>query len=985
MTAFYYRCRMTHPETLRARIPVFPELEFCRSGVGLVPNPKENDPGMALCVSLSVVLDEEFGACSCAAFRRKKTCRHVRRLGELVSEFSKAAGGRSWQEIFAASLWRRLGEALAEGNGQSCSTVRVCRSESGHPAATAFLCSRGELLAKWNGAADILLRFLERIGKAPRSIAASDRATLIHKLGLVLRTPEERYFNETGVKSRAQAFEESFYGRLAYHCFREYGDREIGFHPAIDLQSGEFTLKGLSQENEPVLQLVVPRRQVKAVLNLLAKEFPSQEDLTIHPVPLRSIFKISSTTQLDLEVRPVVEALQASGESRFYEEKDLARFRYGDLVYVQELGVLAQLERPGAERKFRAPVSMRLERSQIPGFVEEHRAEIEAGELVLEEPLRQIKVLKDYDYMEIVPLAIKRSWYWLSIRYGFGNQEVSLGEILKARRQGQAYLETAAGWIDLNTPAFQALAMLADDERDLAKDGERIRLSSVDLLRLAAINRKPLEVRGQRAAILRRLLDLQPVEPYRAPSGLATPLRRYQELGVDWLKFLYENGLAGLLCDEMGLGKTHQAMALMLWLRERAKEPCLVVCPTTVISHWREKIRVHAPGLKAAVYHGLQRDLPSALNEADVLLTSYGVLRNDIDRLCKVPMAVALFDEIQNLKNRETLSYQAACAIEARMKLGLTGTPVENSLEDLKSLFDLILPGYLAEDPGRAHPADSQPGLQASELDNLRRVIFPFVLRRSKEAVLEELPEKIEDVRTCALSEDQIKLYRDTLSSKGAPLLAQLASGAERLPYIHIFAVLNYLKMICDHPALLLNKVEEYQKYESGKWDLFQELLFESLDSGQKVVVFSQYLGMIDMMQRLLNELGIGFAALTGSTRDRGEVIRRFNQDQDCRVFLGSLKAGGTGIDLVAGSVVLHYDRWWNAAREEQATDRVHRIGQRRAVQVFKLITEGTLEEKISAIIERKRHLMNTVVREDDPHFSKIFSREELAGLLQPL
>ena len=180
-----------------------------------------------------------------------------------------------------------------------------------------------------------------------------------------------------------------------------------------------------------------------------------------------------------------------------------------------------------------------------------------------------------------------------------------------------------------------------------------------------------------------------------------------------------------------------------------------------------------------------------------------------------------------------------------------------------------------------------------------------------------------------------------------------------------------------------MNQIENYKDYHSDKWELFQELLAETLDSGQKAVVFTQYLGMIGIMERLLAELGVPYVSLTGASQNRGEIIRRFNEDADCRVFLGSLKAGGIGIDLTGGSTVIHYDRWWNAAREDQATDRVYRIGQKRAVQVFKLVTEGTLEEKISAIIDRKRSLMNAVIQTDNPRLSKIFTREELAELLQ--
>jgi SNF2 family DNA or RNA helicase len=213
----------------------------------------------------------------------------------------------------------------------------------------------------------------------------------------------------------------------------------------------------------------------------------------------------------------------------------------------------------------------------------------------------------------------------------------------------------------------------------------------------------------------------------------------------------------------------------------------------------------------------------------------------------------------------------------------------------------------------------------------------------------------------------------------------KLRARGERPPYVHIFSLLTFLKRICDHPALALGRLDEHARYASGKWDLYQELLQESLDSGRKVVVFTQFLGMIDLFERNLLERGIAFVSLTGASRERGEIVRRFNEEADCRVFLGSLKAGGTGIDLTSASVVIHYDRWWNAAREDQATDRVYRLGQNKAVSVLKLTTEGTLEEKISAIIERKRRLMGEVVQVDDPGESKTFTPEELIQLLDPV
>jgi SNF2 family DNA or RNA helicase len=318
------------------------------------------------------------------------------------------------------------------------------------------------------------------------------------------------------------------------------------------------------------------------------------------------------------------------------------------------------------------------------------------------------------------------------------------------------------------------------------------------------------------------------------------------------------------------------------------------------------------------------------------------------------------------------------------MKLGLTGTPIENTLAELKTLMDLVIPGYLGRDEAfkTRYVNPIEQNLKSPRRRELSRLISPFTLRRLKATVLSELPPKIEDIRTCRLSEDQVKLYRDAVANRGHELVQLLKKRNVSVPYIHIFALLTLLKQICNHPATVESDCENYDQFQSGKWELFKELLAESLDSGQKVVVYSQYLNMISIMEKHLTLNEVDFATLTGASRNRGKIIDRFNNDPACRVFVGSLKAGGIGIDLVAASVVIHYDRWWNAAREDQATDRVHRIGQKRAVQVFKLVTEGTLEEKISAIIERKKNLMNGVVKEDDPGLLKTFSRRQLIELL---
>ena len=735
--------------------------------------------------------------------------------------------------------------------------------------------------------------------------------------------------------------------------------------------------------------MVVPRGRVEQALRLLRERFPGQEDLAIHPVPLKSIFLVTQETELDMLVRPVIRTLQVKGIRRYYQH--LAKYRYGNLVYVRELGVLAELEKTGQERKFRSPKMLRLKRSQVPSYLEEHKEELADGTLVLDEPLRGLEIFKEYDYVEVSAEALERSWYWLSVNYGFGNQQISLEDILKGRKQGLPYLETPQGWIDLNAPIFDDLENYRKRIESRGRGTKKaLRLSKAELLGFRAATEQPLKVGGRkdRAAILKQLLDLRPSAPFEPHPGLVSELREYQRIGTDWLRFIFENRLAGLLCDDMGLGKTHQTMALMTSLRafEKVEGPFLVVCPTSVISHWRNKIREFAPGIQGFVYHGPERDFAEALRVADVIITSYGILRNDQVEFGEVTFPLAVFDEIQHIKNRDTLGYEAAAQLNAEVKLGLTGTPIENSLEELKALFDLILPGYLGSTESfnqRYGKAQEEGEAGAGRLEELRRKLKPFILRRLKSSVLDELPEKIEDVRTCDLSDDQVKLYRDAIATRAAPLIDQIKTSEKPLPYIHIFALLNYLKQICDHPALALKEIDGAKKYRSGKWDLYREILTECLDSGLKVVVFTQYLGMIELMERHLAELGVDYVKLTGASTDRGDIVDRFNEESDCRVFLGSLKAGGTGIDLVGGSVVIHYDRWWNAAREDQATDRVHRIGQRRAVQVFKMITEGTLEEKIDAIIVKKRELMETVVQEDDPRLAKIFSREELLSMLQ--
>ena len=557
---------------------------------------------------------------------------------------------------------------------------------------------------------------------------------------------------------------------------------------------------------------------------------------------------------------------------------------------------------------------------------------------------------------------------------------VSVLELWRAIRKRHKHLFTDAGMFDLKEPRFQWLRSVEEEQiRD-----EKVSLDSLAFMRLIVLEDPRADgVRAQE--LLDAFSNLQPVEKPNLEL-LQSQLRPYQERGIEWLWFLYRNNLSGLLCDDMGLGKTHQAMALMAAASQQSeKKTYLVVCPTSVIYHWREKLAEFLPGLKVYTFYGAQRTLKN-IHRYDILLTSYGVLRSERERFSLLPFELAIFDEVQVAKNYASITHAALSKLKSRMRLGLTGTPIENNLRELKSLFDLILPTYMP--PERQFreqfvlPIEKQGDEGRKAV--LRRFIRPFILRRKKEEVLTELPEKTEERAHCDLSDEQLQLYNETLLRQKEQLIDQLKDDSTPAPYLHVFAMLTQLKQICDHPAVHHKTPDRFRDHASGKWDLFCELLSQARESSQKVVVFSQYLAMLDIIEAYLKEQGIGYAAIRGSTVTRDKELERFEKDPTCEVFVGSLQAVGLGVDLTAASVVIHYDRWWNAAREQQATDRVHRIGQTRGVQVFKLLTLGTIEERIDKLITQKGALLEEVVGTAEQGLIRAFTREELIELLTP-
>lgn len=586
-------------------------------------------------------------------------------------------------------------------------------------------------------------------------------------------------------------------------------------------------------------------------------------------------------------------------------------------------------------------------------------------------------------------------WYQGEVFYQTERGCINVVKLWMALAKKQRFVFADEGRIDLSDRKLDWLRAWKADRIDL-KSGT-LTLSVLDLLRLHALHDlRPLDgdtdALRQSAALFQQLIAL---EERDAPNlaGLGSDLRTYQVSGVRWLWSLYQHRLSGLLCDDMGLGKTHQAMALIASIRNQANpvkpsaSRILIVCPTSVIYHWQEKLAAHLPGESLCTYYGLGRSVEAFEKEGSILLTSYGLWRRDHEKLRELTFELAVFDEIQIAKTHTSRLYATLLDVKATMRLGMSGTPIENRLRELKALFDIVLPSYMPSEKEYRElflrPIERDGDEMRKHM--LRKFIHPFVLRRRKEDVLQDLPEKMEETRHCELSYQQRRLYSEVLALSRPAILQELADTHHAVPYIHIFALLSRLKQICNHPAAYYKKPKEYQQYHSGKWELFVGLIEAARASGQKVVVFSQYLTMLDIFEYYFNEQKIGFATIRGATTDRGDQIRRFNREPDCEVFLGSLQASGLGVDLTAASVVIHYDRWWTWARENQATDRVHRIGQKRGVQVFKLVTKGTFEERIDQIISNKGRLMEEVVGVDDQEALKRFDRDELMQLLQDI
>jgi superfamily II DNA or RNA helicase len=522
-----------------------------------------------------------------------------------------------------------------------------------------------------------------------------------------------------------------------------------------------------------------------------------------------------------------------------------------------------------------------------------------------------------------------------------------------------------------------------------------LRLSRVQAAQLAELEAADPHLRWRGGESVRdwgrRLRDFAGLEAVAPPAGLAAELRPYQRQGLDWLQFLREYELGGVLADDMGLGKTIQTLAHLLVEKEsgRNDRPSLVVAPTSILFNWRREAERFAPALKVLSLHGADRHGRfGSIADHDLVLTTYPLLPRDLGALGSLDFHLLILDEAQNIKNPRSKAAQAARGLRARHRLCLTGTPMENHLGELWSLLDFLMPELLGDERRFRRLFRTPVERHGDEVrkDELRRRVAPFLLRRTKEAVAAELPPKSEIIREVPLAADQRDLYETLRLALHEKVRAEVArKGLARSGIIILDALLKLRQVCCDPRLVSLESARRVKG--SAKLELLMTLLPELLEEGRRVLLFSQFTSMLALIEEELTKIGLcadqHFVKLTGQTRNRDRPVDRF-QAGEVPLFLISLKAGGTGLNLTAADTVIHYDPWWNPAAERQATDRAHRIGQDKPVFVYKLLTEGTVEQRVADLQARKQALADAML-EGGGAAAGILSPDDLDLLFAPL
>jgi SNF2 family DNA or RNA helicase len=586
---------------------------------------------------------------------------------------------------------------------------------------------------------------------------------------------------------------------------------------------------------------------------------------------------------------------------------------------------------------------------------------------------------------------IKKDNYLVVNEYNLDFSEKEISEIFNTYRLKKKYYRLKDGsYINLESSGIDTLVNIADNlgisAKELAKG--TIELPKYRAVYIDGLVKKDPDIimtkENSFKEIIRDINEASDTD-FVEPNEMKDVLRSYQITGFKWLKTLEKYNFGGILADDMGLGKTIQIIALLIDAKKNKQDTSIVVCPSSLYINWQKEISRFAPELTTLIISGSAEEREVLIKKAskyDVIITSYDLLKRDIEKYEKTSFKYVIADEAQYIKNNNTKNAKALKKLNSEIRFALTGTPMENSLSELWSIFDFVMPGYLFSYKRFREEFESPIIKDDSKeaMSRLQSLVSPFILRRIKKDVLKELPDKTETIMYSEMTHEQSKLYKSYLLKAKNEMNAEIKDKGFENSQIKILSLITRLRQLCCHPSLFIENYED----ESSKLNQCIELIEGAINSGHKILLFSQFTSMLDIIKKELDSKKIKYYILTGQTKvdTRIELVESFNKSKDVGVFLISLKAGGTGLNLTGADMVIHYDPWWNLSAQNQATDRAYRIGQKSNVQVFKLITENSIEEKIQKLQDKKMDLTNSVIKEGETFINKM-SKEEILDLFE--
>ncbi len=568
-----------------------------------------------------------------------------------------------------------------------------------------------------------------------------------------------------------------------------------------------------------------------------------------------------------------------------------------------------------------------------------------------------------------------------------GVDESELREIFKRYQLKKKYYRLKDGsYINLDSSGIDMLAQISDkfnlSEKEMIQGNVKLpKYRAIYLDSLLKENENIILKRDHSfKEMIHHLKDVDETD-FTIPASLQTVLRSYQKRGFCWLKTLAKYQFGGILADDMGLGKTLQIISILVDERKKTGKTSLIVCPSSLYINWEREMKKFSPSMKILVVSGTAEQRENAIKtmeQYDAVITSYDLLKRDVEHYKNFLFKYVIADEAQYIKNNNTKNAKALKKLKSEVRFALTGTPIENSLAELWSIFDFIMPGYLFS--YRKFKEEYEMKIikenDTQTMEKLKKLVAPFILRRIKKEVLKELPEKTETIMYSKMNEEQNKIYNAFLLSIKEQMEQEIKQNGFQKSRMKILALMTRLRQICCHPSLC---VENYHG-DSSKLEQCIELIEGAISAGHKILLFSGFTSMFPIMIKEFEKRKIRYLILTGQTKvdSRIEMVDEFNKEEEIKVFLISLKAGGTGLNLTGADIVIHYDPWWNLSAQNQATDRAYRIGQRNNVQVFKLITENSIEEKIQKLQDKKRSLSDSIIQEGETFISQMTEKEIL-------